>query len=73
MPKRIKEKEVNPYIDKILGIWFKNIIIFIVILIGAFLLVFGVLNGWIGRDFGVELMFFILGIVIGKWLENGKK
>ena len=28
---------------------------------------------WIDKDFGLQLVFLLLGVYIGKWFENGKK
>lgn len=67
------KKEVNPYLDKIFSDWFKNIVILIVIISGLILLIFSLYKNWIDKDFSIDLLFFIMGIIIGKWLENGKK
>ncbi|MEK6867562.1 MAG: hypothetical protein AABX98_01950 [Nanoarchaeota archaeon] len=63
---------INPYIENILGKWFKNIILLVLLIPTVFIVVFGASNGWIKADFGLQLFFLLLGIFIGKWLENGK-
>ena len=67
-----KEVKVNPYWDKIFGEWFKNIVVLLVLLSGIILLYFGLNKNWIGKDFGIELIFLIIGLIIGKRFENGK-
>ncbi|MEW5896215.1 MAG: hypothetical protein AB1668_00850 [Nanoarchaeota archaeon] len=62
--------ETMQLLDKIFTIWFKNITVLIAIVIGGVLVYFSLKNGWIGQDFAIELIFFILGIMIGLWLEK---
>lgn len=70
--RREAENQVNPYIERIFGVWFKNILLLALLLPSIFLLIFGLVNSWIGKDFGLQLLFLLLGIYIGKWFENGK-
>lgn len=69
----MNESQINPYIDKIFGEWFKNIILIILLIPTIFIIVFGLKNKWIDQNFAVGLLFLLLGIYIGKWFENGKK
>lgn len=66
-------KSINPYIESIFSKWFKNIILLILLIPTIFILILGIIRGWIKEDFGLQLFFLLLGIFLGKWLENGKK
>lgn len=63
---------VNPYVDKIFGEWFKNIIILVLLCIGGVILWYGIPQGWIDQSFAVEMLFLIAGLILGRWLGNGK-
>ena len=58
------------WLDRIFGQWFKNITLLISLIAGVILLFFSFRNGWIGKDFAVELIFFLMGIFIGLWIEK---
>ena len=66
-------KDVNPYWAKIFGDWFKNIILLLLLAPSIILLVIAVTNSWVDKDFGLQVIFLLLGIYIGKWFENGNK
>lgn len=71
--KQLKNIVVNPYIDNIFGKWAKTIATYLLIIFGAIFAVIAAIKGWIDQTFGVELLFFVAGIIIGNAIKNGKK
>lgn len=69
----MEEKTINPYIEKMLTDWFRNILTLIFSIPTIFLIIFAVVNKWIDQTFAIELIFLFVGIFVGKWFENGKK
>jgi len=67
------KKEVNPYLEKIFGEWFKNVVLLLLLIPMIFILIWGVIVKWIDQSFAIDFLFLLLGIYIGKWFENGKK
>jgi len=65
--------KINPYIENIFGKWFKNIVLLILLIPSIVLLIYALLNGWVGKDFGLQILFLLLGVYMGKGFENGKK
>ena len=68
-----KEGALYLWVDSIFEKWFKNIIILIVLIPAIIILDVGVIRGWIDSTFALEMFYLIVGILIGRWLENGKK
>lgn len=71
--RKIKRVVVNPYVNNIFGKWSKNIATFLLIIIGGIFAIISAQKNWIDQTFGVELLFFIAGIIIGGLSKNGKK
>jgi hypothetical protein len=67
-----EKKPLNPYIEHIFGKWFKNLVLVILLIPTVGLLFWGFLNNFIDREFGLQLLFLLLGIYIGKWLDYEK-
>lgn len=65
--------EVNPYIENILGKWFKNIVTLILIIILGIIILFSLIFGWIDKELSLQIGFMILGSILGAWLSNDKK
>jgi hypothetical protein len=63
-------KEINPYINNIFGKWFKNIVLILLLIPSIFFFCYGVYRGWIDKEFGLQIFFLILGIIIGRWIEK---
>lgn len=56
--------------DRIFGDWFVNIIIFVLLVPTIVILVMGVQREWINKDFGIQLLFLLIGLIAGKFLEQ---
>lgn len=69
----MEQTNINPYIEKIFGDWFKKILIIIVAIPLTVLLIVAVFRQWIDQNFAVDVIFLLLGIYVGKWFENGKR
>ncbi len=67
------QQETIVFLDKLFGEWLKGITILISLTAGVILLFFSLKYKWIDQSFAMELIFFILGIVIGLWLEKQQK
>ena len=64
-----KNKTIELF-DKIFGEWFKNILLVILLIPTIMLLTWGVLNELIGKEFAMNLIFLLIGIFVGKWIEK---
>ncbi|MEN9626742.1 MAG: hypothetical protein RL557_1070 [archaeon] len=52
--------------DSIFVRWFKSISTIVLLILSAVILNYGLKNHWIDQTFGIELLFFIVGVLIGK-------
>ncbi len=64
---------INPYIEKIFGDWYKKIILSILLIPTIFFIMYGTINKWIDQNFAIEILFLLAGVYIGGYFKNDKR
>ncbi len=64
---------INPYVEKIMGEWSRNILTLVLAIGLITLAALGIGLRWIDKDFGLQIFYLLFGINVGEWLDQRKK
>ncbi|GEM_PF-4931792 len=62
--------EINPYVERVFGVWFKNVVILLFAVPTLTIITLSVIHGWIGKDFSLQLFFLFSGVYLARWFDH---